>query len=49
MGLYPSDPARVSHFSVYQCDTLAVSYIFTEVFFPGVFATSWLDTRAKMR
>ena len=32
-----------------KCDTLAGSYILKSVFFPGVFATSWLDTRAKKR
>ena len=43
------DPARVSHFSVYQCDTLAGSYTLYASSVAGVFATSGLDTRSKKR
>ena len=45
----PLDPARVSHFSVNQCDTLSGSYTLYASSLPGVFGTSCLDTRAKSR
>ena len=32
-----------------ECDTLPGSYLFPEVFFPGVIGTSCLDTRSKSR
>ena len=48
-----SNPATPPGCRTYQsgnkCDALAGSYIFTEVFIPGVFGTTCLDTRSKKR